>query len=277
MALQSNRKNRKRRHAHAVPLARRRLLPLLHKVRWKPAESWPAHLKAAQKLLSGTPGLTDRQIREILVDSIRAAHKCAQAIDHKSREVMRNHIRIKLLKALKRLANCTKRAPSALRKCLNEELVSKIRHRHVDLELIDEIFDAAVIAFSKFPETEAAKTALGIMCGKSSTDKPLVLIKEDYSALRSIDQRNAEKAIAKLARMRNAKIAASDIFNALASAIHPGQFKQGSSEIHTLIVSYVAKVANIWRKHGVRPSRASHQMDSTYTRKFHHFVDLVLT
>jgi hypothetical protein len=44
-----------------------------------------------------------------------------------------------------------------------------------------------------------------------------------------------------------------------------------------LIVDYVAAVADVWRRAGLRPSRARHPADPSYRSRFHRFVDLVLT
>ena len=265
LALQSNLATR--RHAHVVYLARRQLKPLLVKLRSTPAEQWPEHLNAAWKLLRNKPTLTESQILTVVVGSVSAAHACARAIDHKSHRIIEFYTRSKLANTFRRTANCAKRAPRALRKCLNEGIASTIRHNHVDLEVIEAIFDATVIAFSKFPNTEAARTVLD----------HLVMIKDDYSILGYPDQRKAENAIAAIAQLSNSRIAASDVFNALSSALDSSRPKKEGSEIHTTIVDYVATVASLWLNVGLRPSRASNKLDPTYTSTFHHFVDLVLT
>ena len=47
--------------------------------------------------------------------------------------------------------------------------------------------------------------------------------------------------------------------------------------IADLITNYVASVAQIWLRHGIRPGRAVHPSNPNYRSKFHRFVDLVLT
>jgi len=48
-------------------------------------------------------------------------------------------------------------------------------------------------------------------------------------------------------------------------------------EIATLIVDYVAVVADLWRAAGLRPGRARKDADPKYRSRFHRFVELVLT
>jgi hypothetical protein len=50
-----------------------------------------------------------------------------------------------------------------------------------------------------------------------------------------------------------------------------------SDEIATLIIDYVASVANCWHDAGIKPTRARHPEDPTYKSGFHRFVELVIT
>jgi hypothetical protein len=267
-----------RRRAHAVHLARRRVGSLLAQLKSTPAKNWPPHLNIAWELLhSGKLALTDEQMLSVIVGSVSAAHACAEAINRRAVNIVEFQARVSVGDAFRRIAKCAKRAPMKLRRRLNEGIMPLIRESPVDLEVIEAIFDSAVSAFEEFRDEEAAKTALREMCGLPPDHDRVVVIKSDYSVLGDTHQRNAEDAIAAIANASNDKTTASAVFNALALAVDSDQSKMVASEIHTLIVDYVAKVATLWHALGLRPSRARHDADPNYTSRFHRFADLVLT
>ena len=265
-----------RRRARVIHLARRRLDPLILELKSKPTKEWPPHLNEAYKLLRKSD-FSDKEIRSIVVRSISAAQACARKINRRSDDVVRCRAVETLTTAFRRVANCAKRAPLKLRKRLNEAVVPLILNKSVDLEIIDAIFDAVAKVFFEFPEEESASTALRVMCGLPPDHDHVIVIKSDFSVLDNAYQRKAEKAISAIAEASNKKITVPDIFDVLASTLDSGQSKKVSTEIHTLIVDYVAEVAKVWLGAGLKPSRASHECDRTYTSRFHRFVDLVLT
>jgi hypothetical protein len=267
-----------RRRARVIHLARRRLDPLLLELKSKPTKEWPPHLNEAYKLLRGRKAdLSDKATRSVVVRSISAAQACARKINRRSDDVVRYRAVGTLATAFRRIANCAKRAPLKLRKRLNETVVPLILNKSVDPEIIDAMFDAVAKIFLEFPEEESATTALRVMCGLPPDHDHVIVIKSNFSVLDNAYQRKAEKAIYAIANASNKKIAVSDIFDALASTLDAGQSNKVSTEIHTLIVDYVAEVAKVWLAAGLKPSRASHQYDRKYTSRFHRFVDLVLT
>ena len=267
------------RHARAIPLARRRLNTFVLDLKSKPTDEWPPHLRLAWNILnSGSElALSEQAVLSLIIKSVSAAHKCAQAINEKSADIAEFQTRIKLHDTLRRIAKCTKRAPAGLRRRLDEQVAPLRRESAIDLEVIDAIFDIAVAAFREFPKAEPSRTALREMCGMPPDHDRVVVIKSEYAAVGEAYQRKAEDAIATLAKSASHKASAADVFNALASALRFDRTAHPNAQIPPLIVEYVAELATFWRQAGLRPTRATRVGDPTYRSKFHRFVDLVLT
>jgi hypothetical protein len=78
-----------------------------------------------------------------------------------------------------------------------------------------------------------------------------------------------------LKKLPGSRLGAYNVFEGMAEALDSEEIQ--SDEIATLIVDYVASVANRWREAGIKPSRARHPEDPAYKSGFHRFVDLVIT
>jgi hypothetical protein len=245
----------------------------------RPTVEWPPHLRLAWNVLHSESelSLSKEVALSLMIESALAAHKCGQAINHRSAEIAEFQTRAKLHDTLRRIAKCAKRAPATLRRRLDEQVGALIRESVIDLEVIDAIFDAAVAAFEEFPNAEASRTALREMCDRTPDRDRVVVIKSEYEAVGVAYQRKAEEAIAVLASSSSHKASASDVFNALASVLCSDQASHPSTQTYDSIVEYVAEIAAFWRHAGLRPSRAVRPDDPTYRSKFHRFVDLVLT
>jgi hypothetical protein len=48
------------------------------------------------------------------------------------------------------------------------------------------------------------------------------------------------------------------------------------SQISDVLAEYVRQVSEVWKAHGLKPSRARDDSDPKYTSRFHKFCDLVL-
>jgi hypothetical protein len=140
-----------RRHAYANPFVRRQLNRLLDEIKSKAASEWPRRSNLAWRILHEFP---------IIFSAASAAHVCAQAINRRIGNIVEFQMRNKLRKVFERIAKCTKRAPAELRHRLDAAIIPLIQKEHVDLEVIEEIFDAVVKVFSEYSHHEAAKTAL---------------------------------------------------------------------------------------------------------------------
>jgi hypothetical protein len=66
------------------------------------------------------------------------------------------------------------------------------------------------------------------------------------------------------------------LLDVLAAALDDAKPEKTSSKAHALRTSYVVEIAHIWRKVGLRPTRARSPFDPTYASRFHRFGELVL-
>ena len=264
-----------RRRARVVHFARRPISSFVRGLKSKLADKLNPHLGLAQDILQVELKLSEDTSRSILAGAASLAHECAVAINQRAANIFQLQTSAKLRKELRRIANCAKRAPVRLRRRLDAMVVPHIRESIIDVEVINAVFDAFVLAFAKFPKLEESKTALRLMCASPEHDRA-VLIKSRYEAVGSVFQGKAHDAIMALARSPGC-VSTSDVFAALAAAIDPGGTVTSNSEIHDLIVEYVAKVAALWRESGLRPSRAVAPDDPAYRSRFYRFVEFVLT
>lgn len=119
--------------------------------------------------------------------------------------------------------------------------------------------------------------ALAVMMYQPCGGERYMTVKNDFPALSAGDRVKSEKALAALGKATNKLQTASGIFAVLSNALQNKQYAKADLQIHTVIVDYVDVVADVWRRAGLKPSRAGHVEEPTYKSKFHRFVDLVLT
>jgi hypothetical protein len=126
-----------RRHARAIPLARRRLNSFVLDLESKPTEEWPPHLRRARNIVcsESEPALPEEAALSLIIKSVSAAHKCGQAINQRSADIAEFQTRVKLHDPLRRIAKCAKRAPARLRRRLDKQVVALIRESVIDLEV----------------------------------------------------------------------------------------------------------------------------------------------
>ena len=267
-----------RRHAHANPLMRRRLDKLLRKLKSKDLSKRPRHLSLACVVLRDELGVTEKTAFAIIASSSSAAFTCAEAINRRVGAIVEFQTCEKLCNAFERIANCAKRAPAELRRRLDAAVTPLIRQEHVDLEVIETIFDTAVEVFSEYSRHEVAKTALGVLMHQPPGGGRYMTVKNDFLGLSAKDQIKSEKALTALGKVsKKRKTTASDVFATLATVLKCKQSAKLNSQIHTLIVDYITTVVEGWRHAGLRPSRARNPAHPAYKSRFHRFVDLVLT
>ena len=266
-----------RRRARSFVLVRGRLPASVRALSISPQYKWPPHLERAWKILDHKLGLPNRAARTIVFESALAAYKCAQEISERAKTHDEYEMRIKVSNAFARLANCVRRAPAELRLSVDQQLAPLVCSTIIDLEVIEEIIDAATAAFQQFPEHEAAGTALGALRARSRDGERIIGLKTDYSILNFDAQRSCELALSALAGAPTKAVVASSAFEALRSAIASLPPPSNRFGVSDLIVVYVAAVAVLWRKHGLTPSRATRRGDPKYRSRFHRFADLILT
>jgi hypothetical protein len=267
-----------RRHAHANPFARRHLNRLLAELKSKVPSEWPRHFYLSWAILHDELNVAEQSAHSILNSSVSAAHACGQAINRRVGNIIEFQTRNKLSNAFERIAKCTKRAPAKLRRRLDAAITPLIQEGYIDLEVIETIFDATVEVYSKYSHHEAAKTALAVLTYEPPCGERYMTVKNDFQCLGTKDRIKSEKTLTALGKAsEKRRTTASDVFAALAEVLQSKRTAKLDSQIHTLIVDYVAAVADGWRRAGLRPARARHPEDPTYKSRFHRFVDLVLT
>jgi hypothetical protein len=239
--------------------------------------NWPIHLRLAWKIAHEEIGLSARQARDLIFDSVSSAHACAQAIDRRAKTIAELETRIKMHHTMARLARCARRAPVGLRRSLDERVRSLVHSDFVDSEVIEEILDAAATVFAESPDNEAARTALGTLSVTSSEGRRIIGACSDYSGLDFGSRHKCETALTVLAKTATQAVTASAVFEALAAAVAADRSADGRADVGDLIVRHVAIVATLWRKAGLRPTRATRRWDPKYKSRFHRFVELVLT
>ena len=258
-----------RRHVQLFHLAQARSRSLDRLLHSKPPSDWPEHIKLAWAILRDELQVPEKRAFRLILDSISAAHACAEAVNQRSRNSVEAQSRKKLGSAFKRLANCCWRAPAGLRRRLDEAIVPLLQQDPIDSEVIHDIFDAAASEFEISSE-EAAVTAMRAMSSRADW-----LINE-YAGLRPETQRNCEFALSKLAQnKRPAK--AHMVFEALAAGVENKPAGKRNPDPATLLSNYVSALARLWKAAGLHPGRAYRENDSSYKSKFHRYSDLILT
>jgi hypothetical protein len=91
-------------------------------------------------------------------------------------------------------------------------------------------------------------------------------------------RRKVEKAIADIAAASNLKRqpAAADVFAAMTAVLDAENAQRSSTQASKSITCYVAELAGIWRRAGLKPKRAYGSLNSEYRARFHCFAELVL-
>jgi hypothetical protein len=279
-----------KRRARPVPFARMRPDSVLRDLAVLPTDEWPRHLRLARNILSAELGLDDAKAQAVLIASYRASHACAQAINQRSRDIADFTACLKLRKIFTRVAKCARRSPVRLRRALDSGICPTIHDNIVDAESVEELIHALVAAFARFPKEASSLTVLRAVKPRSSLPEGAnfesrnclrrcfaeasVLLQQDYSALRAIDQRRIESALTEL-RDNNSEFNAAGVCDSIASALDGD--KAIRAAIHDLITTYVAALVDIWLRHGIKPARSVRFSHPNYRGKFHRFADLVLT
>jgi len=266
-----------------------RIDSVLRNLTAQPSSDWPKHLRLASEILANKRGVDDTTARAVLFASFSAAHRCAQAIDQRSRANVSAAANSKLHNVFARIARCIRRSPAALRRVLDCEVCSYVRNTSIDLDSMEVLIDRFTAGFALLPKEETSLTVLRavfprVLLPKSNRigllrrcfTQGAVFLKNDYAALPSVDQRRVETTLTTLQR-RRAQFDAADVCEAIANALNGNKERIANTLIADLITNYVASVALIWVRHGIRPSRAVDHLNPNYRSKFHGFVDLLLT
>ena len=214
--------------------------------------------------------LPPAKARFVILQTVCAAQNFVKAQNKQAADVVAAEAQLKIAKASKQVSNSVKRAPSGVRRRLNQEIFSIIQVAIVDLEVVESIFDATTALFK---ETLADKPSAAPL-------PSLRRLRIDFSTLGMRLQLKIQDAIAEIALTSGAKDqdATFDVFAKIAAVIRDEGITKTSFQMSAgLITRYVTAVAAIWQQAGLRPSRVTKSLDPADKSKFHRFAELVLT
>jgi hypothetical protein len=221
-------------------------------------------------------GASEEESRRLVIESMSAAHRCAQLVDERSRAGAQGRSINRLSKAFARIARCAARGSARLRQDLDQALIELLRGDPVDLEDMEAILEAAGTTFARYPTEEPARTALSALGASEEDSARRYALKLDFESLPSALHLRMQTMLSELAASTPGDLSAARIFSTMASALEI-EVNRADPEIATLITDYVDAVADLCRPAGLRPGRAHKPDDPEYKSNFHRFADLVLT
>ena len=281
-----------RRRARNVPFARRRFGSPIRELTTLPVADWPKHLQLARTILVDELAVSDAVAVVVLRPCLSAAQACADAINWRARDAFDGQNRARLRRIFGRAAKCAKRLPASRRHMLDRKVCSALGQDDIDSETIEGFIEALIMDFGEWPRSEPSLTILRAVTPGSSpatvvTASPVrlrrrftdaaILLREDYSSLPAVDQREVELALTALSSRAGDNFDTTNVCMAVSRALGHNRKNETSVAAHDVITEYVTDVADVWRQHGLRPTRARNPYDASYRSRFHRFVDLVLT
>jgi hypothetical protein len=265
-----------RRLARAVPLARMSVERRVHELRFRDQSAWPKHLRMAYEVLRYRLSCPEEVSLQLLIDAVRAAHACACRIDQRSMTIARVRAHTKMRKACACIANCAKRAPARLRRDLDRAVVELLRQHPIDAETIESLFDVMDRIFARYPDEEAAKTALCALGSWDDGELRRIPLKAEFQSLPSLFQPQMETRLSELASSASGTLTAAQVFDAM-TVTFTAEDVDSDPGIATLIVDYLKDVKERWRAVGLYASRARDAADPSYASPFFQFAEFVLT
>jgi hypothetical protein len=255
--------------------ARRSLAQLHLLLRCGQPSDWPQHLFSAWQIVNGQLGLSESEALSVILHSVSAAHRCVAAENQCAS-------RIGEVEALKEVRNACERirrrvqddraevaeASAKLRRRLDEEILPLIRQPTIDLEVIQSIFETAAKVFDDFP-----------VRGPSLSNLLSEVGKDYFSNLGATLRRELEQAIADFGAPSKTgdRVTAEALFKVLAEALPAEDTQKIKTGTHRLRSHYIAEVAKIWRRAGLKPFRSNDPWTIGHRGRFHCFAEFVLT
>ena len=226
-----------RRHTRANPFVRRRLSKLIEDLKSEAPRKWPRRFNLAWVILHDELNLAEQPAQSVLILLPQLHMRAPRQLIGGSKIFVEFQTRNKLHKAFERIAKCAERAPAALRRHLDVAIIPLIQNGHIDLEVIETIFDAAVEVFSEYSRQEAAKTALSVLTYQAPGGDRYTTVKNDFPGLSAKERVKSEKCSHNSGiASKKRRTTASDVFAALAGALQSEQSAKLNSQIHILIV-----------------------------------------
>jgi hypothetical protein len=255
--------------AHVNFLGRKSLCQFQLQLTSAPVAAWPEPLANAWQVLTDELRLAPTRALGVILDSASAAHACIRAQNDQLKDLEAIETRRRIRKVCNRVAKGISRPPAELRRRLDRAILPLIQEKVIDLEVIETIFDVAAKSFDEFADREST----------GSTARALRNLRAaPFFALSMALRCKTEKAIADLALASNVtrQMSAADVFTTIATVLADDIVKGVRTQNSKSIICYVAELAEIWRRAGLRPRRAFGYLNPNYKSQFHAFADLVL-
>jgi hypothetical protein len=249
--------------------ARRSLPRFQRQLECTPVQAWPKPLADAWEILNDKFGLPPKDALSVVLDSVSAAHQCVSAQSHQLIGLEQEKACTIIRKACSRISKGIGRAPVAVRRRLDRAILPMLQQGIVDLEVIESILEAAAaIFYGKFAKGESLK----------ATRRALGELRVAPFSMLGMDlRRKVEKAIADItASSVKRQPMAADVFGAVTAVLYADNATRSSTQASKSTTGYVAELAKIWRRAGLKPKRAYGFLNSEYRSRFHRFAELVL-
>jgi hypothetical protein len=265
--------------------SRRSLDALVKLLQLSEPDDWPTHLRRASEIVAQRKSV--EETKTIIVQAVKAAHRCAQGISQMLLSNSQSSTSIKFHTSCVRIVNCLK--PTRLRKETRNALDEVARHtfaeRDVNTESVSDFLlgcqkvleqgvqdknSAEILKYlgltndSRFGQLEDKKRGL-----------PTLPIVTWYESLMTKLRLELESKL-RQAIERQLHLTAHDIFSGFASSAVDEELTERTNDTEDLLASYVEEVAKVWVEAGLRVGRATKADDAHYVGPFENFVERVL-
>jgi hypothetical protein len=258
-----------RRRARPSFLARRSLSKFLDRLRATSTTDWPPHLSLAYELLTRELGLSESAAQCVILRSVSAAQHCVTAQSQIITLLADYNSRLTIKNACARVSSYLKRGPALFRRLVNHQIFSVFQERATGPECIAVIFRATEVRLAKLwrhhKSSRLARKSLNLPSGA-------------FELLGVVPRRQLERVVADFAQNTAEKYDALgvDFFTAVGGAIELPKKPLMGTEVRKARENYVKQLAGIWRKEGLKPSKALAFLNPSYRSRFHRFAELVL-
>ena len=245
---------------------------------------WPNHLREALEIVVERHKSLD-EAKAILVESVKAAHDCAQGISQIKLSNSRNSTSDEFHTSCVRIANCLKptRSPKEMRNALNDVARRTFVGRDVNTESISDFFCECHETLKKRVQdnnsAEILKYLGHVKCSQLGHNKygpPILAIVRWYESLPTKLMLNSKFKLRQVIEERQLQLTASDVFQALSNV----KLEQDGPDAEVMVkdprVAYVQKIAEVWKRAGLNVGRTTNVYEPVKLGPFPTFVERVL-
>ena len=210
------------RRVEVIPLARRNVNSFIDELSRSETKDWPQLLYRAWEIVADE--LDKPEIaKEIVIESVKAAHACAVAAYDRSLSNARSQSRLKVSKATASISTCIRDTRAALRRALNDAAQRNFVGDHVDAEVMVGFLNDcrdATLKFSNLPYAARILNELGWTENQDDVSQPptLQLINE-FEAMHPLDRGAIEDSLKALLKDQSASVSALNIFSMISDSL----------------------------------------------------------